>query len=488
MSLDFVDLDDPSQAVDEPGPLAPGVVLQAEDGSWIALRAPGDVPFHGTGPLGSLEKGLWIVDKPYEEAVVLGRRLRGISVRSDDYLKVSLTRIRSTWGLAGQRNADAIGIVSKVAARIHRLVSGAITPDARRLGFGDAGGVAFHLDRSSSLATGIAAANADALGLSADDDASGRMADHFLRAWQSGIYIADRKGREEGSVTLGFAHPRLGYALRIAGQDVPATATWQAASRKEGQSSPEFVAAVTAIGKPAIFRASCRPGHRQAPEYVEAYANGIGSANTYRTRYLGCEIEALSRHQDVSAESVLRGDRWIPSATGALLRNLEASAGGPDAARASWSVGIAAENILASAFRKVRKDAPGRTAEAVWIAARDRTAMLPAIQAIYDVGAVLVSAHLGRIVVRCPRDPEVLMLVVNAAWERGLVGDMDDGEALSACGVDMPSDPSLFGGENVDTLLSCIAQQRRRRALWVLDAIQDEPSSARAKAFRLKLS
>lgn len=111
--------------------------------------------------------------------------------------------------------------------------------------------------------------------------------------------------------------------------------------------------------------------------------------------------------------------------------------------------------------------------------------MVPAIEALVEVGASLVSAHYGNITIRAPLDIELLMLIVNAAWENGLILPLESVELLRQMGVPIPVEPSLFGGNDVDYLLSAVVHRRQRNALWSLDSIMDLPSEDRARQFRV---
>ncbi|MFG6082203.1 hypothetical protein ACEUZ9_002846 [Paracoccus litorisediminis] len=486
MAVKFVDIDkeDEIPKSDE-GIASIGILIFTEGlANWVALRPGTGFQAQGVGVPTGLESGLWVTNAEYEETRTMGRGMRNVTLRSGGFFKATIDAIRSSWGMAGRPDADAIRVVGEISDRIYKLSQEAMLPEMKAMGFSDMRDMTQAIERASSLATGIATVNHNPLRLSGSDDK--RVLDHFEKAWQPGMFIRGRRVEEADSVSLSFHFPKLSYAMRITEPPVPARASWQVAPRGNDQDVNVFFNETMGLKRPAVFRAACEPGDRPAPEFAQACANqGFGGADTFRSRFIPEEIVALSEYFDVAIESVACGGSWIPTATGKLLRNLEAAAGGAEAARASWSVGVAAENILTSALRDTKKAKAWTSGEAVWLAARDRAAMLPAISALYDVGAILISASSGTINVKCPADPEMLMLVVQAAWEAGVVLPLEEVEALEELGVPIPTDARLFGGNPVDYLLSMVVHKRNRNALWSLDAIQDQPRALREKRYRL---
>lgn len=486
MAVKFLDIEKEDELpLNDEGISSIGILLFSEGmGNWVALRPGTGFQGQGQGIPTGLQSGLWVTNADYEETRTMGRELRNLTLRSGSFFKTTISQIRSSWGMAARADVDAIRVVSEISDRIYKLSQEAMLPELRSMGFSEMRDVTHLVGRASSLATGIAAANHTPLRFSGNDDK--RVLDHFEKAWQPGMFIRGRRAEEAESIALSFHFPKLSYAMRLTEAPVPGRSSWQVAPRGQNQEVREFFEETLALKRPALFRAACEAGDRPAPEFAQACANqSAGGAYTFRSRFIPEEIIALSEHFDVAIESVACGGSWIPSATGKLLRNLEAAAGGPEAARASWSVGVAAENILVSAFRDTKKARACTSGEAIWLAARDRSAMLPAIAALYDVGAILISASGGTINIKCPADPEMLMLVVQAAWESGLVLPLEEVEQLSALGVPIPTDARLFGGNPVDYLLSMIIHKRNRNALWSLDMIQDQPRSQREKRYRL---
>jgi len=485
--MKFVDLDHEAELSQASRLAKLGIILFSEDERWFAFRPSTGYYSEGLGAPQKLEHGIWVIDKEYEDAKVIGQRLSGVSMRSSSWLKLSIAKIRKTWGVERQPEAASVKLVAQVADRILGLSQEAVLRNFGDLRLKNTSEAVSHFNRAASLATGIYTVSQEMMKRSGSTDK--RVTEHFTKAWQQGMYIFGRKEAEEDHINLTFSFPKLSYALAVTSGKVPGPGVWQMAGREDHESADDFCQKIASLNRPALFRARCKPAGSFVPEHATAFANPPNqTVDSHRTRFTIEEIRELSKDFEMSIESVICGTEWIEPGTGKMLRSLEEAAGGPEAARASWSVGIAAENILASAFRKERSEVHGQYAEAVWIAARDRAAMMPAIRALYDVGASLVSAYLGTITVKCPMDLELLVTILGTAWEQGLVLPVEEVELLNEMGVVAPVEPSLFGGNDVDCQISTIAHSRKRKTLWALDSIQDHKSEDRERMFRKLMS
>lgn len=486
MSIEFVDLDKAGPDREEEKISDLGFLLMTETGPWFAYHGAAKLQLASEGSLKPLAGHFWISDIPFERIKPVSDEVRSANFRSDGWLRLTAAQMRASWGVVEAPPARAARILAGSASRIWRLTqetlcrdmaerSGSIPPDMFR-----------KIQRSASLATGVALAHGARLEAPTPEDERAR--EHLRRAYQSGMYIPGRKGVDIGEVRLTFQFPRLSYALSLTEKPVPGLAVWQAATRRDKLSSEDFVRNLSETGRPAIYKAVSDLSRGGIPEAIEAFANRPGSGETHRTRWIEEEIHILARYGAISVEGAIAGSGWVESSTGRLLRTLRDVAGGEGPAAGSWSVGVAAENILTSAFRKAGKDSKDRevgSPEAVWLAARDRVAMLPAVMRLCEVGGSLVSAQGGTIVVKAPADPELLMVLAATAWEAGLHLPLGEAEALNAMGVSIPMESSLFGGKDVDYPLSLVVHRGQRVALWRLDEVMDFPIAEREKAYRV---
>lgn len=481
--VQFVDLDQERESLEEERLLRPGSILfDAEAGSWKAFRPSTGFNEAGMGAPTRLEPGLWLSNMDFDRTRALDRP-KGVTMRHDGWLRMKMDRIVAAWLGENQPLEKAVPLVASFSDRIVRLVQEAFYPHMRRLNIADASEIRTQITKASSLAGGIANLNSPAI--RAGDGGDKRITEHFNRTYQWGMFIKGSKVEEEGHVRLTFSFPRLSYALAITAGQVPTGQGWQLAFREDAVSTQDFINQILDTGRAPIFRASIRPSQPTIHEYVDAFISPLHAGEDgSRSRFIAAELQILADYYDIAVESAICGDGWGESSTGLLLRELEDVAGGAQAARASWSVALAADNILSSAFRKPRSGQPADFAEPIWLAARDRAVMFPVIQAFYDSGATLVSAMQGTISVKCPSDPELLITVLDTAWEKGLTLALDEVEMLAGMGLEVPTEESRFGGNDVDYLLASLVHARKKRSLYLLDSVQTQPRAAREKEYR----
>ncbi|MCE6959658.1 hypothetical protein LAZ40_11575 [Cereibacter sphaeroides] len=484
MSIEFVDLDKAGPDREEEQVSGMGMLLVPSDGTWHASHPDAGLHLSSTGSLKPLAGQFWLTDVEFDHIRPVADEVRTANVRADGWLRLNAQQIRNAWGLSGHPEPTNARIMGGVANRVWHLIqevlhrdgaNGTSVPDTIR-----------KIQRSASLATGITLAHAQRMEQATPDDQRAR--EHLKRAYQHGMYISGRKGIDIGEIRLAFQFPRLAYARMLTAAPVPAAAVWQAATRRDRVSPEDFVRDMAATGRPAIYKAVCEMTQGFAPEHVEAFSNRPGASETYRSRWIEEEIAILGQHGTVAVEGAIAGGGWTETSTGRLIRLLEETCGGAGPAASSWSAGLAADNIIASAFRKVGKEKDIFAPEPVWLAARDRVMMFPAVARLCASGASLVSAQAGTITVKAPADPELLMVLVTTAWEQGLHLPLGDVEELVAAGVAVPHERPLFGGADVDYLLSRVVHRGQRQAMWQLDGIMDLPSAERAARFRALLS
>jgi hypothetical protein len=482
--INFVDIDNADLPEEAPSLADVGVVLFGEDGRWTAMRSATGAPVVSEGSLRTLGGGFWLTDVPFEGIRSISEEMKGSIVRADGWIKMPFSAIRDAWDANRIPRTVSTKILAGISQRVFSLAQESILkmdPDLGPAGFQD---VVRKMKRSSSLALGLAQLLPHPTRALPDDK---RLQDHLDKAHQLGIWIPGRRDADPGEMHLTFRFPRFTYAKALGAVRVPGKASWQVAARRESLSSEDFLEQISATGRPIICKAVYQHASGFVPEHVEAFAGAPAAAERCRNRFLPDEIGVLSRHYDVFVEGVVAGGAWEQSATGRMIDALEEVAGGTAAAAASWSAGLLAENMLASAFRKGAKDRQSHSTEAVWLAERDRVMMFPAISRLCEAGGVLVSAQMGAISIRVPADPELLMVILGTAWELGLHVSMGDVARLEELGVPIPSEQSLFGGNDVDYFPSAVVHRRGVKALWALDGLMDLPARDRPARIRALL-
>lgn len=479
----FIDLDKADDPLLKPHVSSLGYVWFDPDGTWHAFRPGTGFRMTSDGSIRDLEPGLWVSNLGYERAQVVAKAASHVILRSDEWLKMVSAQILGALGVEGVDGRKSGQVMSIIADRVYRLSQNVIrlrNPDPKSVS-----AVVKRIERAPSLATGLQNIHHEEMARTRPSEK--RTLDVLEMTYQHGMYCFGRKKPADGHVNLSFHFPRLSYALEICAAQVPDRAVWQIGSRDEGTTSRDFLSEIEALNRPAIYRAT----HAHGPgmgEHVEAFVDSSRKSGSYRSLFLAEEIRHLMRCVDVTIESVVAGGGWRDSGTGGVLQLLVQACGGMEVATRSWSAALLAENILASTFRRVQSDKGGRLVESVWLAARDRARMLPVISDFYDIGATLVSAQLGNIVIQCPQDPEMLMLVLDTAWRKGLVLPASEAAMMSRFGVTPPNCRSSFGGLEADYILAAIAQGGRSRALLTLDTVLDVEPPQRAGKLRQLLS
>ena len=468
-----------------------GVILfNHETKEWFAFRGPDQFQLPGRGALSGLPKGRWLVNLDYQKTRMLDQGM-DIALVHDGYLRTSISDIEYAMGVSG-RPLDKRALVTwSLVDRVLRLMGDAFMVAHKGPGKKGRNDVLRALNKGGSLATCISWANMAGMRDSRNDELI--ILEQFRHLWHPAIFIRGRKAEETpGMRMFSLSFPRLSYAQMLTSEPVPKRSRWQIATREADQGMDAFFKEVLDSKRPAIFRADYRARPGMETEFSQAAVNPLRiggesyKSDTFRSRFLLEDIASLDRFYEFALEGAYVGEGFIPSSIGKLIDGLLETAGGAGAAHASFSAAIAADNILASAYRK-NKDAPEGYGESVWIAARDRAAMFPLIEEIYGLGATMVSATLGRVKILCPDDPEILEMVLSCAWEMGVTVVPEDVPALIADGVEIPSDPSRWGGKSVDYPLSSIVHKGARKALWALDGVQDLPPEERAKKFRIMM-
>lgn len=444
-----------------------GIALFDFAGAWHAVNTSTGIDCAGAGSIADLPRGLWLTDLGYREANGVG--VRGQLVKRADWIKPGIDGIRRAWGLSGASTRAASRFIAPLATRTGRLLIEAFARDPDYLE--DIEIICSRLRGAPSMTTGVGQVLQGRIDAALPADKLAQS--HLSKAHLGGIYIPDWWTPADNTRTLDFSLPKLSHALAVTRAPVPSSATWAVGRPATGVSAESFLDTILEDARPYLVNAEVEVSPGQTPVHLETFINGPKSSH-YRYYYTTDEIRALrAAGLKVDVRGVSAGGDWQPSDTGELLDHLVEAAGGREAAGISWSVNIVAENILGGAFRPVSREADCLPPEGVWIAARDRSLMLPVVSALSDAGAVLVSASCGAITVKVPDDPEILMSVVLAAWEQGAYLPSDTVAELKEIGVEAPWDMESWGGNPVDYLPAAASHRLRKNALWQLDGVQD---------------
>lgn len=477
--IEFHDLDkvDDTSILTSPEDRAAGYVHFLPNGGWHAFRVSTDFERSGDGSLRDLDPGIWITNLPWEKASLMGRDLRHVILRSDGWLKMSSEQILLAAGHEHAEPQIAARYLSRVIHRIHNL---ALETYKRK----NLDGRAYTRVRNAirtrpSLASGLYVAHE--AGLLHSKPSEKKIVSIFSQSHQLGMYCFGRKIPPEGHVNLSFRAPSLSYAMKLAQMPVPGLSSWKIGVRPEDVSSQKFVKQIDALNQPTLYRA-IQAHSGQALEILDAFTGSNRNTSTYRSLFLPEEIDLLRSRAELAVEAAIAGTCWVDSSMLKALESLIEVCGGRTVAAHSWSANLLAENILASAFRGPQGEVPAP--ESIWLAARDRCAMYPVIEALYGFGATLVSAQYGAITMQCPADPEMLSGVIDTAWSHGYSLPMGEIAAIKALSVEIPTERESYGGNPVDYGLCAIAHVANKKALLVLDGVLDLPANKRQERMR----
>lgn len=477
--IEFQDIDkvDEPLLTNRPEDMAAGYVHFLPNGGWHAFRISTGLELSGDGSLKDLDPGLWVTNLSYDKVCVIARDMRHVMLRSDGWLKVTSDQILNA---SGMENADpriAARYIATIIHRVHTLAIEAIRETNPEPRFVERARAAIRM--RASLASGLYLAHNPSLLQSRSSEK--KTASIFSQTYQLGLYCYGRKVAPQGHVNLAFRFPSLSYAMSLTRDQVPGLSAWKIAVKPENVSDAEYIAHAQSMGIPLIFRASMsRSGSIR--EELDAMTGSNRNASTYRSLFLLDEMLLLRSRTEMTVSTVIGGKSWVDSSAGSLLEGLVSVCGGRRVAAHSLSANLLAENIFASVFRHAQEDSP--PPEAVWLAARDRCAMLPIIEVFYEFGATLVTAQYGVVTLQCPQDPELLSGIMDAAWRNGLSLSMGDVTTVRLLGVPLPTEREEYGGNPVDYGFSFIAQKEKKKALLVLDQIMDLPAHEREAQFR----
>lgn len=476
--IEFQDIDKVDEPVlmESPEDRPAGYVHFLPNGGWHAFRVSTGFEKSGDGSLRDLDAGLWITNLPYEKVSVIASDMRHVMLRSDGWMKATADQILGAGGMENSEPRIAARYIATIIHRVHSLALEMLrdlNPEPRH-----AARMRAALRTRASLASGLFLAHDPSVLKSRPSEKKTESV--FSQVYQLGLYCYGRKVPPQGHLNLSFRFPSLSYGLMLSRDPVPGPSSWKIALKPEELSDFDFIEKLRDMNIPMIFRAShAKSGSMQ--EEIDAMTGSNRSASTYRSLFLLDEIMLLRSRVEMSLSTVIAGQNWTDTSTGKMLESLVKICGSRKVAAHSWSANILAENVLASIFRHTQSDTP--SAEAIWLASRDRCMMLPVIEALYPFGASLVTAQYGVITMQCPKDPELLSGLMDAAWRAGLSLPMSDVTLVRSLGVDIPSAREDYGGNPVDYGVSLIAQTEKRRALLILDQIMDLPSRKREEQF-----
>lgn len=479
MAIQLTDIDEGDTIAPEFERTRVGCLVISDDGSWKAACPGAQLRTEGTGPFDNLPPGiLWMVNQDYRTVRALQEANPEVRLCLSGWMRIALEDMPREWGIdniSGMVNAET---VASIFDRVLRVSSEAALKSEMSYVKSEAD-LFNQIEQSPSLATGIRKVFNKQMDATVPKDQQVRK--RVTEALSYGVSRVQDRNLEEGEFTLHCRIPRLTHALRVTDHDVPSAGKWQKAELDTSKPLESHLRDLKSLDRPVMVIAN--PKDRQSVGHD--YYSGWVRPNTKAIKKMSYtleETEVLLKHFSFEDYSVIVGPGWKKSATGKMIGALVQVAGGRNVGASSWSVNVAAENILCGGFRKLN-GTESLSPECVWLTAQDRLAMVPAVEHLLDCGAILVSAYAGGIVVKVPQDPEIITLAAHAVWDGGLQFPIGTVRELMALGIEPPFESEAFGGAREDLILGQLTHRGQRNALWRFDEIIDLPIEHRAAAF-----
>lgn len=464
------------------GDFSVGTILMKEDGSWIAACPSQNFQTNGVGPFANLSTDiLWMVNQPYDVVGTLKDANKDLQLTLSGWMRIELQQAAEEWGFPkAATDLQTAEMLATVMERVLRVSLEAIQ-GSRMAKNVNVTTILKRILRSPSLATGLRNIVSNAMDATAPKQNKVRRAISETMVYGASNTYA--QSCEEKEMLLTCRIPRVTHAYRVSREKVPEAGQWQKVTLSEGASIEEVLPQMKAVGRPMVLYGTAKQLPGQSHEYYDLWVKPNNSA-IKRLAYTLEEVEALLPRYTFTDFEIFVAPGWKSSITGHLIDCLLQSTGGRKVASASWSVGVAAENILCAGMRRAGfKAEDTQPPESPWLLVHDRLAMREPVEMLLDSGATFVSAYAGGITVKVAKDPEIISMMCNIMWDAGLVVSVGTARKLSKMGVHLPAEAQTFGGAQEDAFSAIPSHSGKRNIIWRLDEIIDQPPGERAHVY-----
>ncbi|MXX88944.1 MAG: hypothetical protein F4213_05570 [Boseongicola sp. SB0677_bin_26] len=451
--------------VSDPPPV--GCILLGEDG-WHARCSQHEQGGHGTGDLDELDPDvIWMVtslaDDHRFKVMEVESRERGITLLRETWLRQDFGTMTRDWGMSdlpGGQKADVLASLLDRTARtaLNALAAGGDAPKADGLRKAPSlstwmrGQMRPELARTSCSEPGLGAALRDVI-----------KARGFKR----------QASTPDGAFMMEARFPPLSHACEILQAPVPAADKWKVAIIEGKAHINGLLPDLEATEVPVVIVGTPEQGSGVGA-YVQSWTRGT-AREKQRCCYTLDEVREMVPGLLLRNWKAYLGEGWEDSASSICLRRLIQNVG-EEIAHASWSAGLAAENLLCAAMRQ-----PGANErvpfESAWIAARNRVRMAPVVKAVEDAGGEVMATYVGDLSIASEPDPEAVDRLARTLWSNGMFLAVDTAMRIADMGVDIPLAAEDWGGAEIDLPMARIRGRRQRNAMWNLDSLIDlEPA------------
>ena len=461
-----------------------GILLEVPEGRQVAATGSRILNSDGHDRPLPPRSGIWLTNRPFTELRANWHDQPLDHLKADGWIGPEWHQILMEWGLSMPLREGSAQLLAESAGRVVRI--GTRTASAMRSGSGARPGPAGQaVFRHPSFASAIRSVIGRRLEETRPVQTALHEASRDLHLFGTAGSPARDRGR---NLTLTFVRCRFGWISMLAGKCVPSTGLWRQVKLSEPPQllGDRLFGDLAALRRPVIVIAGFRPFTLFLPAWARCWVAGSpGSCG--RHSFVLEEVHLLRKHGEFFVREAFAGPGWQPVADSLLRRLLVELAkvcGGRNIAALSWSAGLAAENFLLAAAAPPAGDCCSCPLEAGWLAAQDRIAAVPAMQAADSCGAVLICARGGSLAVRVHESREAVLELIQSLWRLGWwpAGGMRGGLASIA------RSPAEFGGGGEERAIAVAMQYGPEGVAGRLDRLADlRPGARRERAGALRI-
>lgn len=458
------------------------ILLDAPDGRQVAATRSRILKSEGRNRPIPPRNGIWLTNRPFIELPADVHDLPLDHIKADGWIGPEWHQILMEWGLGMPLREGSAQLLAELAGRVVRMGTLAASGIRQCSGPGlvPAGQVVF---RHPSLSSAIRSMIDRRL----DETRPRQAALHEVSLDLHLFGTAGPPTRDPSrNLTLTFVRSRYGWMCKLSRNCVPLPGPWRQVELSEPPQmlDERLLGELAALGRPVIVVADFRPFTLVLPAWARFWVAG-NPGSCGRRSFVLEEVHHLRNHGEFLVREAFAGPGWRPVAD-SLLRRLSVElakvCGGRDIATLSWSAGLASENLLLAAAALPAGHRCACPLESGWLAAQDRIAALPAMQAADACGAALIGARCGTFSVRIRESREAVLKLIRGMWRLGWwpAGGLRGGLASIA------RDPGEFGGSE-ERAIAVAMQHGPEGAAGRFDRLTDLRSAARrAKAAELR--
>ena len=452
-----------------------GICLSGPEGRAVAATRSRVIETDGQAWNSLPRNGIWLTDLSFGELTESwSGSLRG-HARSDGWIGLEWRQILAEWGLRmpiERRQAPAL------AAMMSRVVALGISAVEtlgcrRRTGVDSA---ELLVSRQQSLSSVLRVF------------IRGRL--DSTRPVQLALHEASRDlhlfGTSGGSargmdrrLAFTFVRARVAHVRMLAGSGTPAPGAWQ---RVELQDLPvmlscELLGELEGLNRPVIVSGGFQPFTLLLPSWVRSWLAGY-SGGFGRQSFILEEVRLLRSYGEFCIRDAFAGPGWRKPCASPLtgfVAGLGLACGSARIARLSWSAGLAAENLFHALAGRPEELDRSFSFESSWVAAQDRIAAVPAIQAAEACGAALVRAQGSRLCLDVRDSREAILELIGSLWKLGWW----PAGGLRGKLVELVAGQGEFGGDSEDRSIAIVMRDGLDGIAGALDRLPGTPARFR---------